>query len=39
MIKNLIWFAGGYMAARYLILKYGVEKYKEYENSIIGTKD
>ena len=36
MIKALGWFAAGYVVARYLILKNGVDTYREKENQIIS---
>ena len=36
MLKSFVWFAAGYVVARYLILKNGVDIYREKENQIIS---
>jgi len=36
MLKSLGWFAAGYVVARYLILKNGVDIYREKESNIIS---
>lgn len=37
MFEKLFWFGLGYLTARYLILKNGVEAYSEKEGQIINT--
>lgn len=36
MMKSFFWFGLGFLTARYLILKNGVEIYREKENRVIG---
>lgn len=37
MLEKLFWFGGGYLVARYLILRDGVEAYKDKEAELINT--
>lgn len=36
MLEKMFWFGLGYLTARYLILKNGVEAYKEKELGVIN---
>lgn len=37
MIEKLFWFGAGYLVARYLILRDGVDSYKAKEAELIAT--